>query len=123
MKYGVALIWCDVQTVHINYLAKKFEDFKCVIRSNKSQDTIATRKMINNRPKNTTQKTGRFSMKIADFVPIRKQTWLPRAILFSDWPISKKSSPLKPLVQMTRSIVGSIYGRFSIQIVNFVPIR
>jgi hypothetical protein len=39
-------------------------------------------------------------MKIADFVPIGKQTWPPHAILVSDWSISKKSSPLKLLSQM-----------------------
>jgi hypothetical protein len=34
----------------------------------------------------------------------------------------KKSSPLKPLGQMNRNLVGSIYGRSSIKIVNFIPI-
>jgi hypothetical protein len=34
--------------------------------------------------------------------------------LVSVWLISKKSSPLKPLCQMNRNLVGSIYGRFSI---------
>jgi hypothetical protein len=42
---------------------------------------------------------GRFSIKNAHLVPIRYQTWLPQAILVSDWLISKKSSP-KPLGQM-----------------------
>jgi hypothetical protein len=37
--------------------------------------------------------------------------------------ISKKSSPLKPLCQMNRNWVGSIYGRFSIKIGHFVPIH
>ena len=32
-------------------------------------------------------------------------------ILVSDWSISKKSSPLKPLGQMYWNLVGSIYGR------------
>jgi hypothetical protein len=41
----------------------------------------------------------------------------------SDWLISKKSSPLKPLGQMKRNLVGSIYGRSSIKIAHFVPIR
>jgi hypothetical protein len=36
----------------------------------------------------------RSSIKIAHFVTIRLQTWLPQAILVSDWLISKKSSPL-----------------------------
>jgi hypothetical protein len=43
---------------------------------------------------------GKFSIKIAHFVPIRSQTWPPQAILVSDWLISKKSSPLKPLSRM-----------------------
>jgi hypothetical protein len=41
-------------------------------------------------------------------------------ILVSDWSISK---PLKPLGQMIRNLVGSIYGRFSINSAQFVPIR
>jgi hypothetical protein len=32
---------------------------------------------------------GRFSIKIAQFVPIHLQTWPPQAILVSDWSISK----------------------------------
>jgi hypothetical protein len=43
---------------------------------------------------------GRSSIKIAHLLPIRLQTWMPQAILVSDWLISKKSSPLKPLSQM-----------------------
>jgi hypothetical protein len=38
------------------------------------------------------------------------------------WLISIKAS-LKPLCQMTRNLVGSIYVRSSIQIANFVPIH
>ena len=34
----------------------------------------------------------------------------------------KKSSTLKPLGQMNRNLVGSIYGRSSIKIAHFVPI-
>jgi hypothetical protein len=34
-----------------------------------------------------------------------------------------KSSPLKLLFQMNRNLVGSIYGKFSIKIAHFVPIR
>jgi hypothetical protein len=45
----------------------------------------------------------------------------PQAILVSDWLISKNSSPLKPLCQMNRNLVGCIYGRFSIRIAHFVP--
>jgi hypothetical protein len=33
-----------------------------------------------------------------------------------------KSSPLKPLGQMNRNLIGSIYGRSSIKIAHFVPI-
>jgi hypothetical protein len=39
----------------------------------------------------------RSSIKTAHLVPICLQTWPPQAILVSDWLISKKSSPLKPL--------------------------
>jgi hypothetical protein len=66
---------------------------------------------------------GRSSIKITHFVPIRKQTWLPQAILVSDWLISKKSSPLKPLCQMNRNLVGSILERSSKKIAHLVPIR
>jgi hypothetical protein len=34
-----------------------------------------------------------------------------------------KSSPLKPLGQMNRNLVGSIDGRSSIKIAHIVPIR
>jgi hypothetical protein len=37
--------------------------------------------------------------------------------------ISKKSSPLKPLSQMNRNLVGRIYGRSSIKSAHFVPIH
>ena len=63
------------------------------------------------------------AIKIAHFVAIRYQTWPPQAILVSDWSISKKYSPLIRLGQMNRNLVGSIYERFSIKIVHFVPIR
>jgi membrane protein DedA with SNARE-associated domain len=33
-----------------------------------------------------------------------------------------KSSPLKPLGQMNRNLVGSIYGMSSMKIAHFVPI-
>jgi hypothetical protein len=33
------------------------------------------------------------------------------------------SSPLKPLGQMNGNLVGSIYGRSSVEIAHFVPIR
>jgi hypothetical protein len=35
----------------------------------------------------------------------------------------KKSSPLKPLGQVNRNLVGSIYGRSSRKIAHLVPIR
>jgi hypothetical protein len=47
----------------------------------------------------------------------------PQAILVSDWLISKKSSPLKPLGQMDRNLVGSIFGRSFIKTAHLVPIR
>jgi hypothetical protein len=66
---------------------------------------------------------GRSSIKIAHFVPIRSQTWPPQAIIISDWLISKKSPPLKPLSQMNRNLVGSLYGMSSIKMAHFVPIQ
>jgi hypothetical protein len=66
---------------------------------------------------------GKSSVRIAHFVPIRLQTWPPQTILVSDRLISKKSSPLKPLCQMNRNLVGCIYGRSSIKIAHFVPIH
>ena len=39
-------------------------------------------------------------IKFPHFVPFRQQTWLPQAILVSDWLIWKRSSHLKPLCQM-----------------------
>jgi hypothetical protein len=63
------------------------------------------------------------SINNAPFVPIRYQTWPPQAILVSDWLISKKNSPVKPLGQMNRNLVGSILGRSSIKIANLVLIR
>jgi hypothetical protein len=65
---------------------------------------------------------GRSSINITHFIPIRLQTWLPQAILVSDWSISKKSSSLKLLSQLNRNLVGSIYGRSSIKIAYFIPI-
>jgi hypothetical protein len=65
---------------------------------------------------------GRSSIKIAHIVPIRLQTWPPQAILVSDWSISRKSFPLKLLGQMSRNLVGSIYGMSSIKNANLFPI-
>ena len=65
---------------------------------------------------------GRSSIEIAHFVPIHLQTWPPQAILVSDWSICKNSSPLKPLCQMNRNLVGSINERSSIKIAHFVQI-
>jgi hypothetical protein len=39
----------------------------------------------------------RSSIKLLHLVPFGQQTWLPRLILFSDWLMLKKSSPLKQL--------------------------
>jgi hypothetical protein len=38
----------------------------------------------------------RSSIKLLHLVPFDQQTWPPRLILFSDWLMLKKSSPLKP---------------------------
>jgi hypothetical protein len=48
---------------------------------------------------------------------------MPQVILISDWLIFCDSSPLKPFRQMIRNLVGSIYGRSSVAIAQFVPIR
>ena len=45
-----------------------------------------------------------------------------RHLLFLVGRFLKISSPLTPLVQMNRNLVGSIYWRSSMQIANFVPI-
>jgi hypothetical protein len=66
---------------------------------------------------------GMSSIKIAYIVPIRWQTWPPQAILFSDWLISKKSSPMKPHGQRNQNSVGSILGRSSINIAYLVFIH
>jgi hypothetical protein len=52
-----------------------------------------------------------------------KRTWPLQTILVTDWLISKKYSPLKLRSQMNRNLVGSIYGRSSINISYFVMIR
>jgi hypothetical protein len=36
--------------------------------------------------------------------------------------LPRKASPLKPLCQMKRNLVGSIYGRSSVKLTHFVPI-
>jgi hypothetical protein len=46
--------------------------------------------------------------------PYVYKTWPPQTILVSDWLISKKSSPLKPLCLINRNLVGSIYTKFRI---------
>jgi hypothetical protein len=43
--------------------------------------------------------------------------------LYTDNADFYKSSPLKPLGEMNRNLVGSIYGRSSVKIAHFVPIR
>jgi hypothetical protein len=42
---------------------------------------------------------GRSSRNFMFFMPIGNPRWPPQAILLSDWLISEKSSPLKPLGQ------------------------
>jgi hypothetical protein len=62
------------------------------------------------------------SIKGLHFVPFRKQIWLPRAILVSDWLMLNKSSPLKLPGQMEPNLAGSIYVRSSIKILPLVPL-
>ena len=52
----------------------------------------------------------RSSLKLLHLVPFGQQTWPPRLILFSDWLMLKKSSPLKQLNQMEPNLAGSIDG-------------
>jgi hypothetical protein len=66
---------------------------------------------------------GRSSKTIAQFAPIRYRTWPAHANFVSDWSISKKSSALKPQVQMNKNYIWSIYGMSSRKIAHFVPIR
>ena len=54
-------------------------------------------------------------------VPFGLQTWPPRLILFSDWLMLKKSSPLKLLGQMEPNLAGSIYVRSSIKLLHLIP--
>jgi hypothetical protein len=51
-----------------------------------------------------------------------RQVMQPQAILVSDWLISKECSPLEPLGQMNRNLVGSILGRSSIKNAHLFPI-
>ena len=62
----------------------------------------------------------RSSIKPFHLVPFGQQTWPPRTILFSDWLMLKKSSPLKLLGQMVPNFTGSIYVRSSIKFLRFV---
>ena len=63
----------------------------------------------------------RYSIKLLHMVRFGQQTWPPRAILFSDWLLLKKSSPLKLLAQMEPNLAGSIYVRSSIKFLRFIP--
>ena len=53
----------------------------------------------------------RSSIKLLHLVPFGQQTWPPRLILFSDWLMLTKSSPLKQLGQMEPNLAGSVYVR------------
>ena len=64
-------------------------------------------------PRPNELKLGRKHLKSAHFDMIHYQTWPSQAILVSEWPICFKFSSLKPLVQMNRNLVGSIYGMSS----------
>jgi hypothetical protein len=66
---------------------------------------------------------GSYSVNIAHFVPICKQTCPLQTILVSNWLISKYSSPLKQLIQMNRNLLESIYRQSSINISHFVLIH
>ena len=53
----------------------------------------------------------RSSIKLLHLVPFGQQTRPPRLILFSDWQMLKKSSPLKQLGHMEPNLAGTIYVR------------
>ena len=60
---------------------------------------------------------GRSFMKFDNFVPILQQTWLPWAVLNSDWPSLQKSFSLKPLGQWNQtwqeaSMGGPVWSLF-----------
>ena len=63
----------------------------------------------------------RSSIKFLRFVPFGQQTWPSRTILFSDWLMLNKSSPLKLLGQIKPNLAGSIYVKSSIKLLHFVP--
>jgi hypothetical protein len=65
---------------------------------------------------------GRHFINIDGLDPIRSQTWPQQAILVSHWLISKNSCSLKPLCEMNRNMVESIFERLSIKITYLVPI-
>jgi uncharacterized membrane protein YwzB len=65
---------------------------------------------------------GRSSIKIDHLVLICFIKWPPQAILVSNCLISKQSSPLKPLGQVDRNLVGSILVRSFIKIAHLFPI-
>jgi hypothetical protein len=62
----------------------------------------------------------RSSMKLFHLVSFGQQTWPSRAILFSDWLMLKKSSPLKLLGQSKPNLAGSIYVRSSMKLCHLV---
>ena len=63
----------------------------------------------------------RSSIKFLHFIPFGLQTWPPKLILFSDWLMLRKSSPLKQLGQTEPNLAGSIYARSSIKLLHLVP--
>jgi hypothetical protein len=62
------------------HLGKRFQRRRFFLEINQSETRMACggRNLVGNI-------YGRSSIKIAHFVPIRLQTWLPQAILVSDW--------------------------------------
>ena len=58
------------------------------------------------------------SIKLLHLVPFGQQTWLPRLILFSDWLMLKKSSPLKQLGQMEPNLAEMVPGCVPFKIVS-----
>jgi hypothetical protein len=83
---------------------------------------IFSENTLPNEPKVVGSIYGRSSMKLAQSIPIREQTWPPQVILVSDWLISKKIFSENTLPNEPK-VVGSIYGRSSMTLAQSVPIR
>jgi hypothetical protein len=93
-------------------LTKRFQRRRCFISTNQQQELPVAAVFVNGSTRYDHFFTG---LSIDGSYQV--------AILASDWSISKKYFPLKPLGQMSRIFVGNSYGRPSIKIAHFILIR